>query len=82
MISKKNNPEAFDEFLKYILGAISSDETFSTIHGDLVTKHVNKKSKGTTGTYRSGYNSCHNTVNKWIVTSYIHSKLSMIQREN
>ena len=82
VISKKNNPEAFDDLLKYILGAISLGETFSTIHGDLVTEHFNKKSKGTTETYRSGYISGHSTVNKWIVTSHIHSKLPMIQQEN
>ena len=54
-------------------------------HGDSVAEYFNKESKGTTGPYWSGYISIyiyHNAVNKWIVTSYIHSKLRMIRREN
>ena len=76
----KDNLSVFDDLLKYRFGAISLGETFSTIHGDLVTEHFNKESKRTTGPYRAGYIFRINTVNKWIAISHIYSKLRMIQR--
>ena len=76
MYFSRDNAQAFDDLLKYGFG--SSGETFSTIHRDLVTEHFNKESKETAGSYRSGYITHHNTVNKWIVISHIHSKLRII----
>ena len=76
----KDNLSVFDDLLKYRFGATSLGETFSTIHGDLVTEHFNKESKGTTGPYRAGYIFRINTVNKWIAISHIYLKLRMIQR--
>ena len=59
----KDNLSVFDDLLKYGFGAISLGETFTTIHGHLVTEHFNKESKGTTGSYRAGYIFRINTVN-------------------
>ena len=56
-------------------GAPSSGDSFSTIHGDLVTEHFNRKMKRTAGPFRSGYNIDIYAVNKWIKTSHIHSKM-------
>ena len=67
----KDSPQAFDDLLKYGFGATSSGESFSTMHGDLVTECFNKESKGTAGTYQSGCISNHNMVYKWIVTLFI-----------
>ena len=53
----QNSPQTFGDLLKHGFGATSSGETFSTIHGDLVTGHFNKESKGTAEPYRSGYSS-------------------------
>ena len=36
----KGNPQAFADLLKYRFRATSLGETFSTIHGDLVTEEV------------------------------------------
>ena len=71
----KDNPKAFDDLLKDRFGATSLGETFSAVYRDLVTEYFNKESKGMAGSYRSGYTTHHNTVNKWIATSRIHSRL-------
>ena len=75
------NPQAFQDLLDSGFGATSTGEPFSTIHGDLVTEHFNKECKGTAGPFRSGYISNYDSVNKWIITSHIHSKLRQVQRE-
>ena len=63
-------------------GASSSGESFSTIHGDLVTEHFNKETKGTAGPFRSGYSTAIYAVNKWIKTSHIHSKMQTMLWKN
>ena len=81
----KDNQQAFDDLLRYRFRAPSSGDgapTFNKIHGDLITEHFSKESKGRTGPFRSGYISHHNTVNKRTVTSHIRSKLRIIQRKN
>ena len=71
----KDNPKAFDDLLKDRFGATSLGETFSAVYRDLNTEYFNKESKGMAGSYRSGYITHHNTVNKWIATSRIHSRV-------
>ena len=54
----KDNQHAFDDLLRYRFRAPSSgdgDPTFSKIHGDLITEHFSKESKGRIGPFRSGY---------------------------
>ena len=63
--------------------ASSSGDSFSTIHGDLVTEHFNKETKGTARPFRSGYSTDMYAVNKWIKKTYhIHSKMrTMLRRK-
>ena len=63
-------------------GASSSGDSFSTIHGDLVTEHFNKETKGTAEPFRSGYSTAIYAVNKWIKTSHIHSKMRTMLRKS
>ena len=63
-------------------GASSSGDSFRTIHGDLVTEHFNKETKGTAGPFCSGYSTAIDAVNKWIKTSHIHSKIRTMLRKN
>ena len=62
-------------------GASKSGDSFSTIHGDLVTGHFNKETNGTAGLFRSAYSTDIYPVNKWIKTSHIHSKMRTMLRK-
>ena len=43
MYYSKDKVKAFDNVFEYGFGATYLDKTFSTVHGDLVTEHFNKK---------------------------------------
>ena len=60
---------------KYGHGETSTGLPFSAIHGDLVTEHFNRETKGTAGPFRSGYSTDLHTLNRWLKTSHIHSTL-------
>ena len=69
------NTNAFNDLCIQGYGATSTGDPFNAIHGDLVTEHFNRETKGTAGPNRAGYISNENTVNKWIMTLHIHSQL-------
>ena len=78
----KTNPRALENLCVQGFGASPTGELFSSVHEDLVTEHFNRETKGTAGPFRSGYISNSDTVNKWITTSHIHSKLINVLREH
>ena len=69
---------AFNDLCIQGYGATSTGDPFSAIHGDIVTEHFNRETKGTAGPNRAGY--IENTVNKWIMTSHIHIVISLKKR--
>ena len=70
---------------KYLIsngyGTSGPGDSFSTIHGNLVTEHFNKETKGTAGPFRPGYSTDIYAVNKWIKTSHIHCKMRKMLRK-
>ena len=74
----KHNPQVFGDRFKYGFGDTSLCETFSTIHGDVVTEHFNEKSGRTARPYRGGYIHCAKCVQ---IQSFFWSVLSRIQTE-
>ena len=67
---QQNNEDAFTHLLKY--EETSTGLPFSAIHGDLVTEHFNRETKGTAGPFRSGYSTDLHALNRWVKTSHIH----------
>ena len=66
-LERSNNP-AYTDLCIQGYGASSIGDPFSTIHGDLVTEHLNRENKGTAGPFRSGYSTNLSAVNMYIVT--------------
>ena len=73
-LSTSNN-EAYGDLMARGFGASISGQTFSSIHGDLVTEYFNKTTKGTAGPFRAGFSTNIGTVSNWVKTIHIHSKL-------
>ena len=72
---QRNIEDGFKDLSIYVHGSASTGLRFSAIHGDLVTEHFNRETKGTAGPFRSGYSTDLRALNRWIKTSHIHSKL-------
>ena len=72
---QRNNEDGFKDLSIYGHGSTSTGLPFSAIHGDLVTEHFNRETKGTAGPFRSGFSTDLRALNRWIKTSHIHSKL-------
>ena len=73
-LSTSNN-EAYGDLMACGFGASISGQTFSSIHGDLVTEYFDKTTKGTAVPFRAGFSTNIGAVNNWVKTIHIHSKL-------
>ena len=60
--------------IKGMSGSLTGD-TFSAIHGDLMTELFNRETKGTSGPFRSGFSTDIDAVNTWVNTIHIHAML-------
>ena len=63
------------------MGTSITGESFSSIHGDLVTELFNRETKGTSGPFRSGFSTNIEAVNTWVNTIYIHGMLRVALRK-
>ena len=72
---------AFDDLVSLGFGASRSGDSFSSVHGDLITEYFNKETKGTAGPFRAGFSTDINAVNNWVRTIHIHCKLREQFRE-
>ena len=61
-------------------GSITGD-SFSMMHGDLITELFNKETKGTAGPFRSGFSTNIEAANSWVQTIHIHSMLRIALRK-
>ena len=73
-LNKKNSP-AFLDLKEKGFGAIITGDSFSTIHGDLVTELFNKEMKSAAGPFRRGFSTNSTRVNIWVRTMHIQSRL-------
>ena len=71
---REQSPE-FKDLQERGFGGRISGESFSAIHGDLITEIYNGETKGAAGPFRSGYSTNIETVNTWVKTAHIHAKL-------
>ena len=69
---QRNNEGGFKDLSIYGHGSTSTDLPFSAIHGDLVTEHFNRETKGTAGPFRSSYSTDLQALKCWIKSSHIH----------
>ena len=69
------NKKAYDELVVKGFGASQTGDPFSSVHGDLITEYFNRTTKGVSGPFRCGYSTNLDTVNRWVKTIHIHSKL-------
>ena len=60
-------------------GSISCHD-FASIHGDLHTELFYKETKGNSGPFRVEFSTNSGTVNTWVNTIHIHSKIRMALR--
>ena len=67
------NKEAYNDLTMRGFGASISGQSFSSIHGNLVTEYFNRTTKGTAGPFRTGFSTNTDAVNNWIKTIHIHS---------
>ena len=72
----QNHPAFVDMQINGFGGSISGDD-FSSIHGDLQTELFNKETEGNSGPFRVGFSTNYGTVNTWVNTIHIHSKIRM-----
>ena len=73
-LKNKNDP-IYEHLKERGFGASYSGDTFSSVHGDLVTEYLNREMKGTSGPFRSGHSTSLEKRLKWINTAHIHAKL-------
>lgn len=78
---KKKNSDAFRDLVLRGFGASYSTNSFSTVHGDLVTEYFNRETKVSTGPFRLGFSTDLCKTNKWVKNIHIHAKLRMALRE-
>ena len=73
-LEAKGDP-AIENLIKQGIRQSLSGNKFSSIHGDLITKVFNSKTKRQTGPHRSGFSINVDVVNTWTKTTHIHTKL-------
>ena len=78
---QRRNTSSFQDLYIYGYGATSTGDPFSVCHGDLVTEHMNRETKGVAGPFRSGYSTNYESLNKWVMTCHIYCKLRIILRK-
>ena len=77
-LKQQNHPAFVDMQIKGFSGSISGHD-FSSIHGDLHTTELfNRETK----TFRVGFSTNSGTVNTWVNTIHIHSKIRMALRKH
>ena len=69
---RSNDHPSFKDLLLLGFGASRSGDTFSSVHGDLITEFFNKETKSTAGPFRAGFSTDINAVNNWVKTIHIH----------
>ena len=62
---KISNPQAYEDLLNRLFGGSITGQSFSTIHGDLITELFNGQTKGTAGPFRAGFSTDIGVVNSW-----------------
>jgi len=65
---KDVNREAYEDLVRKGFGASLTGQSFSSIHGDLVTEYFNRTTKGTSGPLRAGYRDT-DALNIWVKPS-------------
>ena len=73
-LESSNHPAIMD-LKKNGFGASITGEAFSAIHGDLVTELFNKETKSASGPFRRGFSTSSRSVNVWVRTIHIQSRL-------
>ena len=79
---KNENDGAYQDLVVNGSGCTTENSKFATKHGDLETEHFNRETKGTAGPFRSGYSTNIHTVNRWIKTTHMHTKLRKAIKKN
>ena len=73
-LEKINHP-AYLDLKQNGFGASITGETFSAIHGDLVTELFNRETKSASGPFRRGFSTNSASVNTWVRTIHVQSRL-------
>ena len=72
---KRTNSDIYKDLVEHGYTASITGDTFSAVHGDLITEWFNKQTKGKDGPFRSGYSTKLSAVNTYIRTMHIHAQL-------
>ena len=74
---KRTNSDIYKDLVEHGYIASITGDTFSAVHGDLITEWFNKQTKGKGGLFRSGYSTKLSAVNTYVRTMHIHAQLHL-----
>ena len=72
---KRTNSDIYKDLVEHGYTASITGDTFSAVHGDLITEWFNKQTKGKGDPFRSGYSSKLADFNTYVRTMHIHAQL-------
>ena len=78
---KKSNSKIFQDLKSRGFGASYLQNTFSAVHGDLVTEHYNRETKVNAGPFRLGFSTSLTMTNKWVRNIHLHAKMRTAMRD-
>ena len=78
---KKNNDIQYRSLEEQGFGASYSGNSFTNVHGDLVTEYANKEMKGSTGPFRNGNSTIEKHRRKYQSLSHTYIKIKTTVRE-